>query len=417
MKALTPCALAARTLLAGTALATLGAPALADFKFNSGANELILSGNLNAQVETLTTSDTTVPANRPPSRSRLNQNSSELRFTFNRNLGDGLQGFGTVGTEIQSFSGGNANNTSTFGFRNTGVGLRGGFGEVAVGRWDSHYHMNFLASIDSAYLTGPMAWSTQSLWGFVNSSELIGNRFANTVRYATPNYKGFTGHAIVSRGDGAVSNVPATGISNARDLSTNLAVVYRDGPIGAFASLYQRDDFVMNLPFAAAPTPSLSEQTSARAGAKYTFGNGLSLGVIWDNSEQTHKVSGGAAAFAGGRSAKRTVWAFPVEYATGKHRINFNYAKAGDTSGNLFLSSPIGTNANTGATFLNLGYKYWIDDNTNFHVGWSRMNNKANGAYDLFLNGGVAGAPDLRGVGAARGTKVQSIQVGMLFRF
>lgn len=417
MNAFPPCAQAARVLFCGALIACLPGLALADFKITSGPNEFTLSGNINAQVEALSTSGTTVPANRPPNRTRLNQNSSELRFTFTRNLAEGLQGFGTIGTELQSFSGGNGNNTNTFGFRNTGVGLRGGFGEFAVGRWDSHYHMNFLAGIDSAYITGPMAWSTQALWGFVNSSELVGNRFANTVRYATPTINNFTGHVIVSRGDGAVNNVPASGISNATDLSTNLAVVYRSGPVAGFLSLYRRNDFVMNLPYAAAAVPSLADQRSTRLGAKYYFDNGLSVGLLWDSSEQGHSVAAGPSGFAGERSAKRTVLALPLEYAFGKHRINFNYAKASDATGNLFSNSIIGTNAGTGATFYNIGYKFWLDDNTNFHVGWSRLNNKPNAAYDLFLNGGVGGAPDLRGVAGARGTKVQAIQVGMLFRF
>lgn len=417
MKMLTPSALAARAFFGGAVLAALPGLALADYKITQGANEFTLSGNINAQVEALSTSGATVPAAQPADRTRLNQNSSELRFTFTRKFDGGLQGFGTIGTEVQSFSGGNANNTNTFAFRNTGVGLRGGFGEVAVGRWDSHYHMNFLAGIDSAYFTGPMAWSTQALWGFVNSSELVGNRFANTLRYSTPNYAGFTGHAIVSRGDGGVNNVAAAGIANAKDTSTNLAVVYRSGPVSAFASVYNRDDFVMNLPYAAAATPSLASQNSTRIGAKYLFSNGFSVGLLWDSSEQGHSVPGGAAAFAGERKAKRTAWALPLEFAMGKHRINANVAKAGSTSGNLFTSAPIGTNAGTGATFLNLGYKYWLDDNTNFHVGWSRLKNERNASYDLFLNGGVAGAPDLRGNGAARGTDVQSIQLGMLFRF
>ena len=415
MKNLHPCALAARTLLAGTAIASLCGPALADFKITSGNNEFVLSGALNAQVEALTTGNTTVAANRPSGRSRLNQNSSELRFTFNRNFGEGLQAFGTIGTEVQSFSGGNANNTSTFGFRNTGIGLRGGFGEVALGRWDSHYHTNFLASVDSAYFTGPMAWSTQALWGFVNSSELLGNRFGNTVRYATPTVGGFTGHAIVSRGDGGVNNVAASGITNAKDLSTNLAVVYRSGPVSAFASIFDRNDFVMNLPFAAGAVSSLTSQKSTRVGAKYHFSNGLAMGLIWDSSEQGHRVPGGAAAFAGERSAKRSAWAIPVEYTSGKHRFNLGVGKAGAADGTLFANSTIGTNADTGASFVNLGYKYWIDDMTNFHIGWSRLKNQRNGAYDLFLNGGVGN--DMRGVGAARGTTVQSIQAGMMFRF
>jgi hypothetical protein len=142
---------------------------------------------------------------------------------------------------------------------------------------------------------------------------------------------------------------------------------------------------------------------------------GLSIGIIVDRSREGHEVPGGANAFVDERRATRTAWALPLEYAFGKNRINVSYARASDTSGSLFAKSPIGTNDETGATLYNIGYKYWLDENTNFHFGWSRLNNKRNASYDLFLNGGVG--TDLRGNMAARGTKVQSIQAGMLYRF
>lgn len=391
--------------------------ALADFKLTSGANEFTISGNINAQLDYISTSGATVPANQPPSRTRLNQNASELRFTGTRDLGSGLQGFATIGSEVQSFSGAQTNNLNTFAFRNTGVGLRGTFGEVAAGRWDMHYHFNGLAGIDTSYITGPLAWSSQSLWGFVNSSELLGNRFGNTIRYASPTIGNLTFHAIASRGDGGVVSAPTSGIANAKDVSTNLAAVYKNGPLVGFYSVYRRDDFVMNLPFAAAPTPSLTNHRSQRIGARYNFSNGFSVGALVDRSSEGHSVPSGAAAFAGERKADRTAWALPVEFATGPHRFSATFAKAGNVGGNLFSNSTIGTNAETGARFFTMGYKYWLDNDSNIHIGFAQVKNGRNGAYDLYLNGGVAGAPDLRGVGAARGTDVKSVQVGMLFRF
>ncbi|MDP3797418.1 MAG: porin [Polaromonas sp.] len=201
--------------------------ALADFKLTSGANEFTISGNINAQLDYISTSGASVPANQPASRTRLNQNASELRFSGIRDLGNGLQGFTTIGSEVQSFSGAQASNLNTFAFRNTGVGVRGTFGEVAAGRWDMHYHFNGLAGIDTSYITGPLAWSSQSLWGFVNSSELLGNRFGNTIRYASPTIGNLTFHAIASRGDGGVVSAPTSGIANAKDVSINLAAVYK----------------------------------------------------------------------------------------------------------------------------------------------------------------------------------------------
>ncbi|MDP3797417.1 MAG: hypothetical protein Q8R06_09745 [Polaromonas sp.] len=156
----------------------------------------------------------------------------------------------------------------------------------------------------------------------------------------------------------------------------------------------------MNLPFAAAPTPSLTNQRSQRIGARYNFSNGFSIGALIDRSSEAHSVPSGAAAFAGERKADRAASALPVESATGPHRFSATFAKA-----------------ETSARFFTMSYKYRLDNDSNIHIGFAQVKNGRNGAYDLYLNGGVAGAPDLRGVGAARGTDIKSVQVGMLFRF
>lgn len=397
-----------------TAALTIPAPARADFRLTDGTNELVISGLLNAQGEELTTSSATVPAARPDSRSRLNQNGSELRFTVTRALAGDTQVFATVGSELQSFSGANGNNTSTFGLRNTGIGLRGTFGEVAIGRWDSHYHFSPVF-VDQQYLSGPAAWSANSIISFVGTSELVGNRFANSLRYISPTFSGFTGHFIVSRGDGGSNNVPASGITAARDTSVNVAATYRTGPLSGFVSLYDRRDFIMNLPYAAANVSSLTAQRSARAGVKYGFPGGVSVGVVADTTRELHEVPGGTAAFAGSRDLRRTAWAVPAEWALGAHRVSATYGKAGEARGALLPASIIGTNSDTGASFSTVGYKYWWDSNTNIHVGWARLSNQMNAAYDLYLNGGVG--TDLRGNGNARGTNVQSFDVGLYYRF
>jgi len=298
--------------------------------------------------------------------------------------------------------------------RNTGVGLRGKYGEAALGRWDSHYHFGPIL-VDQSYLTGPTAWSANSIIAFVGTSELIGNRFANTVRYNTPTWSGFTLHAIGSRGDGAVNNAAATGISNARDTSANVALTYRDAGLTGFISAYERRDFIMNLPYSAVATASLTSQRSVRAGIKHSWSNGLSVGALVDRSREGHEVPGGPAAFSGVRGVSRTAWALPVEYALGPHRISATYAKAGSAAGTLLPNSITATNAGSGADLKYVGYKYWLDQNTNLHAGWAQVSNKPNGAYDLYLNGGVG--TDLRGNATARGTDVQTFQLGLFYRF
>ena len=79
-------------------------------------NTVVISGSVNAQFESIRADGATNPAASIPSRTRVNQNGSELRFTATREFDGGLQGYATIGSEIQSFSGANGNNTNTFGY-------------------------------------------------------------------------------------------------------------------------------------------------------------------------------------------------------------------------------------------------------------------------------------------------------------
>jgi len=397
----------------GLCLLAMPLAARADFRIVDGANEFAINFWIDAQAEYVKGSGATAPAVAPSARARLNQNSSELRFTGTRSFGDGLQAFATVGSEMRTLNttdGTTAPTTvsNTFGFRNTGVGVRGGFGELAIGRWDVHYqYYPAVAGVDSAYLTGPIAWASGSVVAFMSySTDLIGNRYANTMRYQTPTLGGFTGYAAFTRNDGGTSSA-VVGMPNQQDRGSNLAATYRNGGLSAFASYYQRSGFVLPLPYDT--VNSAVEQKSLRTGLKYTLPMGLSIGFGVDQSSNQHN----APTKGGVREAKRTAWAVPIGYRAGAHDLSATYASAANAKGDLLPASSLGTNAETGAKFMHLGYKYWLDKDTNFHVGWAQVKNQKNANYDLYLGGALG----LRGNRALAGTDPQSVQVGLFTRF
>lgn len=397
--------LGATSLLAGACLAQ-GTPA---------ASAVVISGSINAQFESIQANGATNAAANIASRTRANQNGSELRFTATRDFARGLQGFATVGSEVQSFSGANANNTNTFAFRNTGVGLRGSFGEAAIGRWDSHYHWSSLM-VDRAFLTAGLATDSKSIVSWINSSgatnmNFLGNRFSNSLRYSTPSLGGLTGHAIYARNDGGVASF--AGRTNQKDHSLNLAATYNDGPLQAFASYFTRDGANVPLPYTTPLTPTLASQDALRLGAAYTWAGGWRAGLIFDRSKTEQSPAPGTVL-----NASRTAWAVPVVYTSGPHQFSLTYARAGDTSGNLFPAiTAIGSNRDTGATLLALGYQYAFDANANFHVGLARLTNRRNAGYDFNLNGG-AGVMNTAAPGAsALGADPRTLQIGLRFAF
>lgn len=397
--------LGAASLLTGACLAQTNQP----------ATSVVISGSLNAQFESIRADGATNAATNIASRTRANQNGSELRFTASRDFAGGLQGFATIGSEVQSFSGANANNTNTFAFRNTGVGLRGGFGEAALGRWDSHYHWSSLM-VDRAFLTSGLAMDSKSIVSWINSSgatnmNFLGNRFSNSLRYNTPSFNGLTGHAIYSRNDGGVANF--AGRTNQKDRSLNLAVTYQQGPVQAFASYFTREGANVPLPYTSPLTPTLASQDALRLGAAYNLSGGWRAGLIFDRSKTEQSPTPATKL-----TASRTAWAIPVVYSSGPHQFSLTYARAGDTSGTLFPAiAAIGSNRDTGAAMLALGYQYAFDANANFHVGLARLTNRRNAGYDFNLNGG-AGVMNTAAPGAsALGADPRTLQVGLRFAF
>jgi len=203
--------------------------------------------------------------------------------------------------------------------------------------------------------------------------------------YDSPNMSGFTvrlaGSTSWAGTEGSGINV--AGNDPGKGSATNLALNYANGPIKAGYSYWRAKAeggiaaavAATNVP-PAAPTAAVAATFDQRGDTLqfgYAFPMGLNVGIGWNKSKTTG-VAG---------DASRTAWILPVSYAFGANQVNFTYAKAGNTSGV----------ADSGANAYTLTYAYSMSKRTNVGVGYTKLDNKTNGSYELFgiaANGGTA---------------------------
>lgn len=119
-------------------------------------------------------------------------NFSRIGFKGSEDLGGGLKAIWQVENGLEKkakATGGNAIGDTTWGMRNTYIGLAGGFGTVLGGRHDSAYKMSTLPLDLFADTVGDYNL------GRVNSVQLLAddldNRAPQTIAYISPNMSGF----------------------------------------------------------------------------------------------------------------------------------------------------------------------------------------------------------------------------------
>ncbi len=148
----------------------------------------------------------------PPSNWDLVNNASRLGVKGSEDLGDGLSAIYTFEFGVNVTEGGNFNSN-----RQKFVGLKGGFGQVSLGtQYTPYYNVTGITDIFNSIKTFDI-----DAYLYPDAA----NREANSVYYATPDFGGFSGEAmIVMSGLNTASN----GIDN-----WNAALKYQNGPLFA----------------------------------------------------------------------------------------------------------------------------------------------------------------------------------------
>lgn len=162
---------------------------------------------------------------------------SRLGVSVKEDLGAGLSAFAVIEQGVNLDQGNSA------GPRKSVVGLSGGFGAVSLGQQRTPLNDAFEGTIDAQGNSAFSAVGTVLNAGLATPAAAqadatvaqYGVAYANSVRYDTPNFDGFS--AAVQIGLGEDKNNPVLG-SASRGVSLNLA--YANGPIAATLA-YQND--------------------------------------------------------------------------------------------------------------------------------------------------------------------------------
>lgn len=335
-------------------------------------SNVTISGAIEAQFENISAKGATAAGADLTTRKRVTDNTSWLRFSGSENLGNGMAAFFQVESDLGiDVNGGSAvsGGAGGFGNRNSGVGLKGGFGTVLMGHWDAQYQAQLEGGVDFGSSGAlPHSANSMNLTSEINGT-LVGGRLNNVVAYITPDFNGLSARLAWT-----ASTENSTAGLTQKSSGLNLFVKYANGPINAFYAYLKAKDQTDGTGVVGVTTDDV---TGNKLGVAYTFPMGLKLGVVWDKSKADDVV--------GTKLAERTAWSIPVSYKTGAHGIHFAYAKAGD------VKTAAGSVANTGAKNLILGYTYSLSKRTQVGVSYSKITNESAATYGFWTRGqGIA---------------------------
>ncbi len=391
-------------------MAVAVAAALSPLAALADPSGVTLYGNMNLSVERATGLGATGGAR----ETRVSDSSSRIGIRGAEGLGGGLEGFFQVETLVAP-EGNNGNGGAALGWasRNSGLGLRGSFGEVLAGRWDTYYTDAFGAD-GSLIARGPLSAFETTILGatgfegnaaastaVLNSgpggaaartglgARFIGGRYANVVRYATPNLAGFQGIATLGAAEPATADLASPGKRMA------LNARYINGPLFSSLSFLREgkdgisSDYNKGLKAAAAVTFPIISSGLTKVGLTYEQ-------LKWPTNTTELKRKNYIA------SLSQNLGAVDLNLVFGK-------AKSAEISGAEL--------ANTGAKYLNLTGAYNFSKRTLGFVSYNKIDNDARAAYDFFSLGGSRFNGPAGGTPNALGADPKTIHVGVNHAF
>ena len=332
-------------------------------------SNVTISGQFRVGIDSVSAGGATAAGANLTSRTRVTDENSMINIGGTEKLGNGMEAWfqiqSAVGTSdnIGTTGAAGAGAISTgIGTRNTAVGIKGGFGNFFIGKWDTHYSSH--AGVDGNGLAAHSTALTANVLSIIhsnNGANGAGGRFNNAIMYTSPNFAGFdvnVGYSTTAGAGGIGNESTAAAVDKENNVWINPR--YSNGPIHVFYSYLKRND-VGNLASGTSPDAKFN-----RLGGAYTFPMGLKVGLIWDKNE---------AITAAGVTTKRTAWALPISYAMGAHTMYFAYAKAGK-------SNVGGADTDSAAKMTTLGYTYAMSKRTSVGLSWWGINNDAAATYD-----------------------------------
>ncbi|OTG88375.1 porin [Acinetobacter sp. ANC 4558] len=162
----------------------------------------------------------------------LSSNSSRLGFKADQKLANGMTAFAQIESQINFSSGSEDKESIDFSTRDTFVGLKGDFGQVKVGRFDSP----FKAARGPINYFGDMVGDLRTITRAYNHR--FDERNPNTIEYQSPTYQGFNVVGALSLHNSTMIYDDETKAPNKKSKSYDLGVNYKNGPLSV-SSAYE----------------------------------------------------------------------------------------------------------------------------------------------------------------------------------
>ena len=319
-------------------------------------------GKINVDVESIKSDKVTTPATTATSINRLQSNASRFGFKGSADLGADLQAIYQLEVQTDSVNDKNAK-TPFNGVRNSQIGIKGNFGSVFAGNWDTPFKTahNKIELFDNTTV-----FSAINLIGMTGNGKNYNTRQNNVIQYWTPHFNGFTGQASYALDSAKTATTDKTAMS--------LAGMYENDMLyGALAYETRADQ----------TTTTQSDNATRLVGA-FKFTNGQ-VGI----TAERHSVA---------NTTSTTASQSNVELA-GSYKIeNINLAATYVKNGNYNGVS------NSGAKQLSLRSGYSFSKATELYAAYTSLENDSAASYGFYS-------------GAAVGSKQTAFGLGMIHSF
>jgi predicted porin len=393
--------------------ATVSAPTLT----LADNSNVTLYGTLNADIETVKAGDAI------SSRNRVSSNSSNIGFRGTEDLGGGLNAWFQVESNVHLDGGSSAD---TWSSRNSAVGLKGTFGSVLLGQWDSPYkyatlRLDPFGDTTIAAYSGIMGGGGSPTSGnidpsFVNSAS-FDRRVRNAVQYWSPIWSGFSFRAAYGANEEKTTNSSA---SNNPSL-WSLSGFYDNGPLYLLAAYEQHKDsgaLEAELPIYFGPgsvlggaavatsgTPQGKDQAWKLGGA-YTFLDAFTVAAVYEQLKYKSDLLG--------LDSKVKNYYLAGTYKTGPHALSLTYARRDKVElDGLGFSGDV---PDSKADQYGVRYGYSLSKRTELYAMYTKLKNGSNSYQDFAVNP-IGLDTTVAAAASNRGCDPQGIGAGLILKF
>jgi predicted porin len=306
---------------------------------------------------------------------------SNVGFKGEEKLGGGLSAW------FQCESSADVRGMDQTGFctRNSAIGLKGAFGNVHFGRWDTPMKRALNVGTVGATETGLLGMSFVAFGGSGGADATASNdgiqrqrwkrREAGLSYYESPNFNGFQVLGAFSSGNSAADHSAVDATQNAKPRVQSLAALYHNGGLGIGVGYERHKEFGLGTSLG---STTAGDDRGWGVSASYHFaGPKLKIGATYlDQKYETGP----------GRDLGKKTWTLGVDWnIAGPHSLEAQYANAGNSTGNSLVAvgSNAASGADTGAKDYSIAYVYAFSKRTDIRLGYHKTDNDTNAKYKL----------------------------------